>query len=118
MATRITYSRFAGLPTLCISSSEDASGPRPLFEASHTVHLPHRIDVRPSVTALVCGHWDFVSDPSLWNVSCRERVYRVDCRDRLGESSFCSEQECSGSRGIYQAVEGDRGSKMEMDSED
>ena len=27
----------------------------PCLEASHAVHHPRRIDVRPSVTALVCG---------------------------------------------------------------
>jgi hypothetical protein len=53
---KITYPRSAILPALCISSSEEASLDLvPCLEASHAVHLPRRIDVRPSVTALVWG---------------------------------------------------------------
>lgn len=40
-------------PALCVSSEEASLDLVPWLEASHAIHLPRRIDVRPSVTALV-----------------------------------------------------------------
>ena len=52
---QVTYPRSATPPALCISSGGASLDLVPWVEASHAVHLPRRIDLRPSVTARVVG---------------------------------------------------------------
>ena len=86
--------------------------PVPCSEASHAVHLPRRIDERPSVTALVCGPRILYSIPScewlLW-----ERAVCEVSRSTPWSVVYSALERNGGSRGICQVVDGVRKSRME-----
>jgi hypothetical protein len=51
---QITYPRSARPPALCTLVKGASLDVVSRLEASHAVHLPRRIDLRPSATAVVC----------------------------------------------------------------